>query len=149
LPNYTMHTKGQIMTTFINKFINNYSSLIGRIFISAIFLMAGLNKMTSYEGTQGYMDVMGIPSFLLPVVIVTEVFGALAILLGYKTRIVAFLLAGFTILSALLFHFDFSDQIQSIMFMKNIAIAGGFIFLIANGAGYVSIDNGMPKTNTL
>lgn len=149
MPNYTMHTKGQIMTTFINKFINNYSSLIGRIFISAIFLMAGLNKMTSYEGTQGYMDVMGIPSFLLPVVIVTEVFGALAILLGYKTRIVAFLLAGFTILSALLFHFDFSDQIQSIMFMKNIAIAGGFIFLIANGAGYVSIDNGMPKTNTL
>jgi len=149
LPIETILVKEQIMTTFINIFTNNYSSLIGRIFISAIFLMAGLNKISNYEGTLGYMNAMGVPSFLLPLVIATEVLGSLAIILGYKTRLVAFLLAGFSIISALLFHLNFSDQMQSIMFMKNIAIAGGFLFLVANGAGYVSIDNGMPKTNNL
>jgi putative oxidoreductase len=126
--------------------INNYTSLVGRILIAAIFFTAGLNKITSYQGTQGYMDMMGVPSFLLPLVIATEVLGSLAIILGYQTKIAAFLLAGFSIVSALLFHFDFSDQMQSIMFMKNIAIAGGFLFLVVNGAGYVSIDNGMVKT---
>ncbi len=129
------------------KFIDNYTSFIGRVFIATIFLMAGLNKISAYQGTQGYMEMMGVPSILLPLVIATEVLGGVAILIGYKTRVAAFLLAGFSIISALLFHLDFSDQIQSIMFMKNIAIAGGFLFLIANGAGYVSVDNGMPKTS--
>lgn len=129
------------------KTIENYGNLIGRILISVIFLMAGINKITGYQGTAGYMEAMGISGQLLPLVIFTEIAGALAIIIGYKTRIVAFLLAGFTILSALIFHFNFADQMQSIMFMKNIAIAGGFLFLVANGAGYVSIDNGMPKAS--
>jgi putative oxidoreductase len=121
--------------------INNYGSLIGRLFISLIFLMAGLSKITGYAGTQGYMEAMGVPGALLPLVIVLEVVGALAIIIGYQTKLVAFLLAGFSIVSALLFHFNFSDQIQSIMFMKNIAIAGGFMFLVVHGAGNFSIDN--------
>ncbi|MCW8998282.1 MAG: DoxX family protein, partial [Kangiellaceae bacterium] len=81
----------------------------------------------------------------LPIVIATEIVGALAIILGYKTRLAAFLLAGFSLVSALFFHLDFADQTQSILFMKNVAIAGGFLFLVANGAGYVSVDNGMPE----
>ncbi len=130
------------------KTIENYGNLVGRILISIMFLMAGLSKISGYDGTVGYMEAMGVAGQLLPLVILTEVAGALAIILGYKTRIVAFLLAGFTVLSALIFHADFSDQMQSILFMKNIAIAGGFIFLVANGAGYVSIDNGMPGKNS-
>ncbi len=128
--------------------LKNYTNLIGRIFIATMFLMAGFSKISGYEGTQGYMDMMGVPGFLLPLVIITEIVGALAIIIGYKTKLTAFLLAGFSIISALLFHLNFADQMQSILFMKNIAIAGGFLFLVSNGAGYISIDNGMPtKTN--
>lgn len=127
------------------KFIENYASLIGRLFIAAIFLMAGVSKIGGYEATQGYMQAMGVPAGLLPLVILTEVVGAIAIIVGYQTRIVAFLLAGFSLVSALLFHFNFADQMQSILFMKNVAIAGGFLFLVANGAGDVSVDNGLAK----
>ncbi len=122
------------------KFINNYASLTGRILISAIFLMAGISKITGYAGTQGYMEAMGVPGVLLPLVIALEVFGALAIIIGFKTKITAFLLAGFSIVSALLFHNNFADQMQAALFMKNIAIAGGFLFLVVNGAGPVSLD---------
>lgn len=123
------------------KYIQQHSSFIGRLFISAIFLMAGINKISSYEGTAGYMTAMGVPGALLPLVIFTEVVGAIAIIIGYKTRLVAFLLAGFSILSAIFFHLDFADQTQSIMFMKNVAIAGGFLFLVANGPGSLAWDN--------
>ena len=125
--------------------IQNYSNLTGRILIAGIFLMAGVSKITAYSATQGYMEAMGVSPTLLPLVILTEVLGSLAIIAGYQTRITAFMLAGFSLVSALLFHADFNDQMQSILFMKNIAIAGGFLFLVANGAGYVSFDNGMPK----
>jgi len=127
------------------KHIENYGNLVGRILISVIFLMAGLSKLgAGYEGTQGYMEAMGVPGELLPLVIITEILGAIAIIVGYQTRLVAFLLAGFSLVSAILFHFNFADQMQSILFMKNVAIAGGFLFLVTNGAGFVSIDNGMP-----
>jgi len=122
------------------KFIENYGSLVGRLLISIMFLMAGVSKISGYEGTQGYMEAMGVPGDLLPLVIAVEILGAVAIIIGYQTRIAAFLLAGFSILSAIIFHLNFDDQMQSIMFMKNIAIAGGFLFLVANGAGSVSID---------
>jgi putative oxidoreductase len=125
------------------KFIKNYSSFAGRLLIASIFLMAGISKITGYEATQGYMEAMGVPGGLLPLVIITEVLGGIAIIIGYKTRVAAFLLAGFSITSAILFHADFNDQMQSILFMKNFAIAGGFLFLMSNGAGFVSVDNGM------
>ncbi len=121
--------------------IQQYSALVGRIFISVIFLMAGLNKISTYSGTAAYMDAMGVPSLLLPLVIITEVIGAVAIIVGFKTRLVAFLMAGFSLLSALFFHLDFADQTQSIMFMKNVAIAGGFLFLVAHGPGKWALDN--------
>ena len=85
------------------------------------------------------------PGALLPLVIALEVFGALAIIIGYKTKVVAFLLAGFSIVSAILFHNNFDDQMQAALFMKNIAIAGGFMFLVVNGAGLFSIDNKLNK----
>jgi putative oxidoreductase len=81
-----------------------------------------------------------VPGALLPLVVATELLGALAIVLGWKTRVVAFLLGGFSLLSALIFHNNFGDQTQMIMFLKNVSIAGGFLLLVANGAGPLSID---------
>jgi putative oxidoreductase len=118
----------------------NLADLTGRVLIAAIFLVAGLNKVTGYGGTQAYMESMGVPGALLPLVIVLEVFGALAIITGWRTRVVAFLLAGFSVVSALLFHGALGDPTQFILFMKNLAMAGGFLFLVARGAGEWSLD---------
>ncbi len=114
---------------------------VGRVLIAAMFVVSGLGKIFGYQGTAGYMEAMGVPGVLLPLVILLEVGGGLAIIAGWKTRPVAFALAGFCILSALIFHADFSDQAQMTNFMKNISLAGGFLFLVANGAGAYSLDN--------
>jgi len=114
--------------------------MTGRVLMSAIFVMAGISKLGSYAATQGYMESMGVPGILLPLVILFELGGGLTVLLGWQTRISAFLLAGFCIVSALIFHANFGDQMQSILFMKNLAMAGGFLFLVAGGAGAWSLD---------
>jgi putative oxidoreductase len=120
--------------------LNDYAELAGRILIAAIFVLSGFTKIGGYAGTQGYMEAMGVPGALLPLVIATELGGGLLIALGLWTRLAAFALAGFTLLSALLFHRNFGDQVQMIMFLKNLAIAGGFLFLFAHGAGRLSLD---------
>ncbi|HCD05847.1 MAG TPA: hypothetical protein DEQ60_11060 [Methylophaga sp.] len=130
------------------KMFSNITDLAGRIFLSLLFLTAGLSKLgAGYDGTAQYMTAMGISSALLPVVIATEILGAIAIIVGFQTRIVAFLLAGFSMLSALFFHLDFADQMQSILFMKNIAIAGGFLVLVSHGAKRFSIDAAFATHN--
>ena len=86
------------------------------------------------------MSSLGVPGALLPAVIALEVFGAAAIIVGWQTRVTAFLLAGFAVLSGLIFHNNFADQVQAIMFLKNVSIAGGFLLLVANGAGALSLD---------
>jgi len=127
---------------------SNITDLAGRIFLSLLFLTAGFSKLgAGYEGTAQYMSAMGLSPALLPVVIVTEILGALAIIVGFQTRIVAFLLAGFSILSALFFHLDFADQMQNILFMKNFAIAGGFLVLVSQGAKRFSIDAAFAARN--
>jgi len=116
------------------------TQMTGRVLMSAIFVMAGISKLGSYAATQGYMESMGVPGALLPLVILLELGGGLTVLLGWQTRISALLLAGFCIVSALIFHANFGDQMQSILFMKNLAMAGGFLFLVAGGAGAWSLD---------
>jgi putative oxidoreductase len=120
--------------------LNAGTQLTGRVLMSAIFILAGINKITGYAGTQGYMESMGVPGVLLPLVILLEVGGGLAILAGWQTRITAFLLAGFCVVSAVIFHASFSDQMQSILFMKNLAMAGGLLFLVAGETHGWSID---------
>jgi len=120
--------------------LNTGTHTTGRILVSAIFIMAGINKIGGYTATQGYMESVGVPGILLPFVIALEIGGGLAVLLGWQTRIAAFLLAGFSVLSALIFHLNFGDQMQSILFMKNLAMAGGLLFLVTTGAGNWSID---------
>ena len=113
----------------------------GRTLMSLIFIVSGLGKIAGYAGTQAYMESVGVPGMMLPAVIALEVLGGLAVMLGWKTRIAAFLLAGFSIVSAILFHANFGDQMQTIMFMKNLALAGGFLMLVASGPGSWALDN--------
>jgi putative oxidoreductase len=116
------------------------TQVTGRVLLSAIFVMAGISKLGAYTATQSYMESMGVPGVLLPLVILLELGGGFAVLLGWQTRISAFLLAGFCVISALIFHANFGDQMQTILFMKNLAMAGGFLFLVAGGAGAWSLD---------
>jgi putative oxidoreductase len=104
-----------------------------------MFLIAGLGKIAGYAGTQGYMESMGVPGALLPLVIALEVLGAIAIIVGFRTRLVAFALAGFTLAAGFIFHGS-ADQMQQIMLLKNVAVAGGFLLLVARGAGEWSLD---------
>ncbi len=120
--------------------IQSLAAPLGRILLALMFVSSGLHKITTYANTQGYMEAVGVPGSLLPLVIALEVLGGLMIILGWHTRIAAFLLAGFCLLSAVLFHADFNNQMQTIMFMKNISIAGGFLMIVALGGGAYSLD---------
>ncbi len=113
--------------------------MAGRVLLSVIFIVAGYGKIGGYDGAAGYMEAMGVPGALLPLVIITELGGGIAILLGFLTRPVAVALAGFCVLSGVLFH-SAPDQMNQIMLMKNMAIAGGLLVLAANGAGAWSLD---------
>lgn len=118
----------------------NATELAGRILLVVLFLLSGFGKIGAYAATADYMTSVGIPGAMLPLVIATEVLGSIAILLGWKTRVVAFLLAGFSLVTALAMHNNFADQTQMTSFLKNVSIAGGFLLLVANGAGPLSID---------
>jgi putative oxidoreductase len=124
---------------------NPLAELAGRILLAALFIPAGFSKIGGYEGTQGYMESLGVPGMLLPLVIILELGGGLALLVGYQTKIVAFLLAGFCVVAAFLFHFQPDEQIQMILFMKNIAVAGGLMLLVAHGSGALSLDRKLSK----
>lgn len=114
--------------------------LVGRVLLSVLFLMGGIDKIAGYAGTARAMAGVGLPGELLPIVIATEILGPIAIVVGWQTRVAAFLLAGYTVLTAIFFHSHLADQVQSAMFFKNLAIAGGFLVLVANGAGALSLD---------
>ena len=114
--------------------------VLARLMVAAIFIMAGFGKLgAGYAGTQGFMESMGVSGTLLPFVIALELGGGIALLLGFQTRLVAFLLAGFCIASGLIFHSG-ADQMQQIMLMKNFAIAGGLLAFTVFGGGRLSLD---------
>ncbi|WP_323846168.1 DoxX family protein [Microbulbifer magnicolonia] len=115
--------------------------LLGRVLMSLMFITAGWNKIGGYSGTQAFMESAGVPGILLPLVILVELIGGLAILLGYFTRWWALALALFCLASAWLFHYVPGDQGQMVSFMKNITIAGGFLILACAGAGRLSLDH--------
>jgi putative oxidoreductase len=120
--------------------VQPYTDVVGRVLIATLFVLAGWGKISAYAGTQAYMQHAGVPSSLLPLVILLELGGGLAIIVGLYTRPVALLLAGFSIIAGLLFHGGSPDQMQQVMLLKDIGLAGGFLFLVANGAGRLSID---------
>lgn len=114
-------------------------SLVARILLSAIFVTAGINKVSGYAGTQAYMESHGLPGTLLPLVIALEVLGGLAVLLGVFSRYAGLALAAFCLAAAAVFHNNFGDQAQMTNFMKNVCMAGGFLLLFANGSGRYAI----------
>jgi putative oxidoreductase len=118
-----------------------YLITIGRVLMAVIFIQAGISKIFGYAGAQGYMEAAGVPGALLPLVILLEAGGGLALLLGLFTRWLALAFAGFCVLAALLFHLHPDDQMQMISFMKNITIAGGFLVLAGAGPGALALDN--------
>jgi len=120
--------------------MKNYIDLSARLLLATIFLLAGISKITGYAGIQAYMNSQGVPGELLPVVIALEIIAPIMLIVGWQTRLAALALAGFTLLSAILFHFNFADQMQSILFMKNLAISGGLLLLYTHGAGNISLD---------
>jgi len=130
------------------KTLENTTDLVGRALIAAMFLLAGIGKISGYVGTQAYMQSMGVSGALLPLVIALEVLGAIAIIAGYRTRLVAAALAGFTLAAAFIFHGG-ADQMQQIMLLKNVAVAGGFLFLVARGAGGWSLDARRERLTSL
>jgi putative oxidoreductase len=141
----TGSVKTSTSVTSSNSTLRDSAELGGRILLSSLFVLSGLSKLGAYAATLGYMSAMGVPGGLLPVVIATELLGGLAIVLGWKTRTAAFLLAGYSLLTAFVFHHNFADQVQMIMFLKNVSIAGAFLTLVANGAGTLSLDHRFAK----
>ena len=121
--------------------------IFGRIFLSAVFLIAGVNKIFNYEGTTAYMESFGIPGFLYIPAIILEILFPLLIVIGYQTKISALIMAIFSVSLAIIFHTDFSNQMQVMSFLKNFAIAGGFIIIFVNGPSRWSIDY-MLKSRT-
>lgn len=127
--------------------LSNPLALIARILMAAMFVMAGFSKIGGFEGTVGYIASKGLPlaSVVAVLTIILEIAGGLAIMVGYKARIAAFLLGGFTLLAAFIFHNFWAAPaeqafVQNMLFMKNISIAGGLFLLVALGSGSCSID---------
>lgn len=121
--------------------MEKYSSVVARVLLAHIFILAGISKITGYAGTQGYMESVGVPGMLLPLVIILELGGGLAILVGWQTRWASYALGAFTVIAAVIFHSNLADQLQMIMFMKNLAITGGLLLLAEHGPGAFSIEN--------
>jgi len=121
------------------------TDLVARVLLGLIFVMAGFSKIGGYDGTAGYMDSMGVPGSLLPLVILLEIVGGLMVITGFKTQWAGYALALFTLAAGFLFHFNFADQMQSILFMKNLAITGGLLLLAVHGTGRWSLDSKFSK----
>ena len=118
----------------------NLIDFIGRLLISALFLLSAYNKIFSIDGTMSWMEGYDVPGFLLYPTIALEIILPLFVIIGYQARVSAGLLAIFCIATAFLFHYDFVDQMQTIAFLKNLGLAGGFLFIVANGTKDWSVD---------
>ena len=115
--------------------------VLGRIFLSTIFLIEGINKIFNYEGTIEYMESFNMPEYFAIPAIIVEILFPLLLIIGYQTKFSALVLSIFTLATALIFHTDFTNQMQLTSFLKNIAIVGGFLIIFVNGAGKYNIDH--------
>ena len=122
--------------------------VLGRIFLSAIFLINGVGKIFNYEETIQYMENFNVSGNLIIPAIIVEILFPILLIIGYQTRFSALVLSLFTLTLAVIFHTDFSNQMQLISFLKNIAIAGGFLIIFANSAGKFSLDYKLKSKKT-
>ncbi|MDC7684211.1 DoxX family protein [Asticcacaulis sp. BYS171W] len=123
--------------------LESVTPAFARLLIAAIFILSGLSKLAAPEGTIGYIASVGLPFPELAYVgaVAVEILGGLVFLVGYQTRLVSLALAAFTVATAVFFHSNLADQNQFIHFMKNISIAGGFLYAAVYGGGVVSLDH--------
>jgi putative oxidoreductase len=121
---------------------SNVTLLLGRLLLAAIFILAGVQKFGAIEGTAGYISSVGLPAgtALAWLAAIFETVAGIALLIGFQTRYTSWLLAAFCVFTGLVFHYQPADQMQMIMFMKNLAIAGGLLALSTAGAGSLSLD---------
>lgn len=120
--------------------MNPFAHLVGRILLALIFILSGIGKISDPAGTAGFMESMGVPGILVWPTIALEILGGIAIVIGFQTRIAAYALAAFSIAAAVIFHHNFADQMQMIMFLKDLSIAGGLLLLAASGAQALGVD---------
>ena len=118
----------------------NILDLCARILISILFFLNGIFKIMKYDGAVSWMESYGVPGLLIIPAIILEIVGPILIILGYKTKITAAILSVFCLVTAIIFHNDLDNQMQLTSFLKNIAIAGGFLFLVVNGSKKFSLD---------
>jgi putative oxidoreductase len=126
------------------KTLTNSADLLGRLFLVLLFVVAGYGKIGGYAGTAAYMAANGVPGLLLPLVIALELGGGILVLLGWHTRIMSLLLAGFTLLALLLFHMPMTAENQ-VVFLAELGVAGGFLVLAAHGPGAWSLDRWLAR----
>lgn len=120
--------------------LKSYSPLIARLFIGGFFLLAGIGKVGDIAGTAGYMEMVGLPGLLAWPAALFEVALGLSLIVGFQVRLAALAGAAFCIVTAVFFHNDFADQMQTVMFLKNFSIAGAFLLFFAHGAGKLALD---------
>ena len=120
--------------------LRNLALLVGRVFIVAIFIWDGVGILRDYAGSVTYSESFGVPGIFLPLVVLLQIGGGILIVLGWWTRLVALAFAAFCVSTALLFHRNWSDLNEFLHFGKDFAIAGGFLFLFAEGPGNWSAD---------
>lgn len=113
---------------------------MANILLALIFILSGIGKISDPAGTAGFMESMGVPGILVWPTIALEVVGGIALVIGFQTRIAAFALAAFSIAAAVILHHNFADQMQMIMFLKDLSIAGGLLLLAASGALSFGVD---------
>ena len=120
--------------------MSNVLDLIGRVLISSLFLVSAFNKIFSIDGSMDWMEGFGVPGFLIYPAIALEIILPIFVIVGYRARVSAGLLAIFCLATAFIFHLDFSNQMQLVSFLKNIGLAGGFLFIVVNGTKDWSVD---------
>ncbi len=120
--------------------MSNLIDFSARVLISVLFLISAYNKIFNIESSMNWMSGYGVPGILIYPTILLEILLPVMIIIGYKVRIAAGLLSIFCLITAFIFHFDFADQIQFILFLKNIGLAGGFLFIVVNGTKEWSLD---------
>ena len=114
---------------------------VGRIFLSTLFLIEGVGKISMKDDVVMYMEDYGVPGVLFIPALILEILFPLLLILGYKTKFAALIMALFTLTVAIIFHTDFSEGMQMMFFLKDMAIAGGFMIVVAHGPGKISLDH--------
>ena len=132
------------MNALLDK-LKPFLNLAARVLMSVIFLVSGWEKIVHYAGVQRFMASIGVPGALLPLVILVEFGGALALLAGFRTRAVALLLAGFALVAGTLVHFHPGDHENMIVFMDNLAMVGGLLLFVQHGGGTWSVDSRLKR----